>query len=463
MLRGEIKNLISHLSGDEHTWIDLKEDYSIDYARDNSAKSDFIQDIAALANTVGVEARLDLRYLDDNERYILVGVNDDGDPVGANEHLGEYTSILTVDPSVPQNIIADYLFPTPDVQIHKYDDQEPYFVLLIVSVTQSPPVTIQRNLENLREGDVYVRDGDRNRPATREDYEQFINFHLDKEREYVTEGLRQMVGIDIDYLRDLGRVEIDDESEDDPVVPVRPGDEGPTVQSSLRSPIDITSLTRELNADITKWRCRSNYSSSLEGLYEYYTNSGSIEPSIEKLAFLAQCAWRHAHIGAYWVGQMEDLDFFIEMLDRIDLRSFEGNNALHLGKFLAVTCSEDTTKEFVELTNLNTNYGSDYGSIVLRSAAESGPNDVLSTTGSYRAEHLENPDWNLENMDLDELTDVVRRVASELHHLAVNSPGVTPSGLKGWLRNAEIYIAYNFIEFDSDLDQKISHIITESD
>lgn len=97
MLRGEIEDLVSNLTGDEHTWIDFKQEYPIDYERDNSAKADFVQDIAAMANTVGVEPNLDLRYLNSDERYILVGVDNNGNPIGAGDDLGEYTSILEVD------------------------------------------------------------------------------------------------------------------------------------------------------------------------------------------------------------------------------------------------------------------------------------------------------------------------------------------------------------------------------
>jgi predicted HTH transcriptional regulator len=103
MLRSEIERLITELSGDEHTWIDLKRHYPIDEERGNKKKGDFIKDIAAMANTVSLEPEYGLRFLSEKERYILIGV-DDGttDIVGTTEDLDGYTSLLDTDTSTPQ-------------------------------------------------------------------------------------------------------------------------------------------------------------------------------------------------------------------------------------------------------------------------------------------------------------------------------------------------------------------------
>ena len=66
------------------------------------------------------------------------------------------------------------------------------------------------------------------------------------------DGIQQVVGMNIDYLRDLGEVREVEAEDDDNVIPVNPGEDGPDIQSSLIDPIEIDSVSRELNADVTK-------------------------------------------------------------------------------------------------------------------------------------------------------------------------------------------------------------------
>lgn len=454
MLRSEVEQLIEELTGDEHSWVDLKRHYPVDEERGNEKKADFIKDVAAMANAVSLQPNYGLRFLKEDERYILIGVDDSGNMVGTTEDLRDYTSLLEVDTSTPQNILADYLTPKPDVEIHKFDETEPYLIVIVVTTCGSPPVTISRELgDELSRGDVYIRDGDRNRPARREDYQDFVQYHLEKERDYITEGIQQVVGMNIDYLRELGEVrEVD--SDDENVIPVSPGDDGPTIQSSLINPIELDSVSRELNADVTKWRRRDRHSCSEESLYEYYTTTSRLDLTEEQLSFLVQSSWNNGHAGAFWVWKMESKESLLHAIKNTNIRSMDSNHTLYLGQLLAILCSKSTVEQLVEYTGMNDRSYRGHGSIVLRCAEESEPNHALRSTGTTEAEDLETEDWELSEMDPENLVDVIQTISSELHSIAVNSPETNPSGLKGWMRNAETYLAYQD-KVSDDLDERI--------
>lgn len=455
MIREEVEQLAIELSGDEHSWVDLKHHYPIDEDRGNDKRGDFIKDIAAMANTVSLQPSYDLRFLNKNERYILIGVDDSGDIVGTSESLDEYTSILGVDSSIPQNLIADYLTPTPNVKIHKYDDDEPKLCLIVIESINSPPVTINREIsDELSRGDVYIRDGDRNRPARREDYQNFIQYHLEQERDYITEGIQQVVGMNIDYLRELGEIrEVDEDGEN--VIPVSPGEEGPNIQSSLINPIELDSVSRELNADVTKWRRRDRHNCSEESLYEYYLNTSRLDLTEEQLSFLVQSSWNNGHIGSYWVWKMDSKESLLHAIENTNIRSMESKHSLALAKLLAFLGSESTVEDLVTYTNMNDRSYWGHGSLALRSAEESEPNHALRSANTTAAEDLESPDWELSTMDPEELIEVIMTVCSELHSIIDESPGSNPSGLKGWMRNAEIYLA-SHDGISEQLDERIA-------
>lgn len=444
MLREEVEELASELAGDEHTWVDLKHHYPLDEDRGKKKKADFIKDVAAMANTSLLDLDYNLRFLNKNERYIVIGVDDSGDLAGTKKQLGEYTSILEVDTATPQNTLADYLTPTPNVEIHKYDEREPYLCLVVIKSSDSPPVSISRELgSELSRGDVYIRDGDRNRPARREDYQDFVQFHLEKERDYITEGIQQVVGMKIDYLRNLGEVrEVDGDTKD--TIPVSPGENGPDIQSSLIDPIELDSVSRELNADVTKWRRRDRHNCNKESLYEYYLSASQLDLSEEQLAFLAQSSWNNGCLGSSWVWEMKSKESLLYAIENTNIRSMNSNYTRYLGQLLAALGLDTAVQDLVDYTEMNTfSYGG-HGSIVLRCAEETEPDCGLSSTGATASENFENPDWNLSAMNPEELIEAIETVSTELHSIISESPDSNPSGLRGWMRNAETYLAYKY-------------------
>jgi len=132
----------------------------------------------------------------------------------------------------------------------------------------------------------------------------------------------------------------------------------------------------------------------------------------------------------------------------------ESNQTLYLGQLLASLGSGYTVEQLVDYTGMNERSYRGHGSIVLRCAEESEPDHALRSTGATASDSFETPDWTLSTMDPDELTEVIETVCSELRSVIIESPEASPSGLKGWMRNAETYLAYQD-DLNDKLDERI--------
>jgi hypothetical protein len=151
---------------------------------------------------------------------------------------------------------------------------------------------------------------------------------------------------------------------------------------------------------------------------------------------------------------MDSKDTLLHAIENTNIRSMESNHTLYLGQLLACLGSESTVEKLVDYTGMNDNSYRGHGSIVLRCVEESEPNHSLRTTGTTAANDFETPDWNLSTMEPEELIEVVETICSELHSIIVESPDSNPSGLKGWMRNTETYLAYED-EMSDEIDERI--------
>jgi len=205
---------------------------------------------------------------------------------------------------------------------------------------------------------------------------------------------------------------------------------------------------------VTKWRRRDRHSCSEEGLYEYYHNTAQLDLTGEQLAFLVQSSWNNGHLGSFWVRKMDSKESLLHAIENTNIRSMKSNHTLYLGQLLACLGSESTVEQLVDYTGMNDNSYRGHGSIVLRCAEESEPNHALRTTGTTATEDFETSGWTLSTMGSEELFELIETVSSELHSIIVESPDSNPSGLKGWMRNAETYLVY-YDEISEELDERI--------
>lgn len=109
----EAIEVLSGLEGNEHKWVDFKQDYYIGGIEQKTAE--FVRDIASLANSIAF----------DSESFIFIGVNDDGGIVGVEEDCREQFEerprhIFSYDESDIQEIVDSNLEPAPSFSFHMY-------------------------------------------------------------------------------------------------------------------------------------------------------------------------------------------------------------------------------------------------------------------------------------------------------------------------------------------------------
>ncbi len=386
-----------------------------------------------MANSHHIEPDSSLEFLNNNTRYIVVGVEDNsGDIAGTQADIGPYTSILEVDSATPQNTITDYLTPKPNVEIQKFQESGPPLVLISIEISDDPPVTVNRQLDDyLARGDVYVRDGDRNKPAYRSDYVQFVEYKLEQMREYITEGIMKL---DLNSLHNKeGRVERPPTDED--AVPFRPSDEGPTIQSRLQTPVELDSLQQELYADLTKWRERSNYHCGSNTLYDYYINAHDLDFGVDALKFAAQSSWNNRLPGGYWVYRMEG-NHLVNLISRTSVSELNAYSKIALGRLLSQCCSRETIDAFIGAADMNTNTYQSHGSRIQRFVSEDGPDEVLASTVGGTIDFDTN---EVSSLNPDELQEEIRSTAEEI--VSGNSDR---SGLRKQITNLEIFLLQDF-------------------
>lgn len=180
MEKSTFEEKISTLSGEEHSWVDFKQDYyggGIKYR-----KAEFIKDVAALANTLSER----------DTRYIFIGVNSDGNIVGVNEEkIGNsekgQNHILAYNESKIRQIIDTYLSPSPELSLYTFEFGGDKAAALTIPRLEKGPCMTSKQIKDdnntyLRSGQIFIRKGTSNEIIDREYLEKIIKFELIQRR-----------------------------------------------------------------------------------------------------------------------------------------------------------------------------------------------------------------------------------------------------------------------------------------
>jgi hypothetical protein len=155
-IKEKIKNLLE--DGYECDFLDYK-------LKQYPAKltPNFIKDVMAMANS---------NY--EGDKFIIIGVNDEGEVVGIEENL-EF-----VDSAIYQDIILNYIEPDITIDYFKYTyDGKILGIIKIDGRNNNKPYLIKKEIISLKLGSCLVRKGSQNSPANRTDFD---NFYYNKEK-----------------------------------------------------------------------------------------------------------------------------------------------------------------------------------------------------------------------------------------------------------------------------------------
>jgi len=293
MDREEGKVLIDDPRGQEYTWVDFKQDYRV-LGHENVLK-DFIKDVAAMANTSSGR----------EEHYIIVGVNDDGELVGVSDRYEEGdgpSHILALDDAKIQNVIGEYLSPTPNITLYKFTSQSPKFGVLVINPIKKKPCVVSDSIESdgqtyLQKGLVFVRHGSRNAIALRGDLNEMIEERVLTRREDILEGIRRAADMGPEAVAQIGDVVQDDE--DGATIDI--GEDADFVLEERISREPVSGLDKQLDQDISQWATHGSVLIESESLWEYYASPDEISIDEEAAAFLTQASLQEKTTGIYWL------------------------------------------------------------------------------------------------------------------------------------------------------------------
>ncbi|MFK8215447.1 AlbA family DNA-binding domain-containing protein [Haloferax volcanii] len=294
MDKGELVDLISELSGDEHDWVDLKEDYHPGGYTEK--KAEFIKDISSLANVIS----------DQSQHYIIIGVNDFGDIVGIDEEQKEYPGggprhIASFDESDLQETISSNLSPAPNFSIETFDIDGCEVILLSVTPLAGAPCLVTKDLNDdsnntfLNRGTVFVRKGSGKKIADADDLQRIIDDRLQKRRSEILDGVRKAIDLGPEFVSRLSEFVPQDA---DITVSTSPESELEVAQRLTRDP--ATNLDELLNEDIGQWLHRGDLINK-KALYEYYSQSDELTLDSEAITFLTKSSIKSRFTGYYWM------------------------------------------------------------------------------------------------------------------------------------------------------------------
>lgn len=342
--------LIDELGGDEHEWIDFKQDYYIGGITPKTVE--FIKDISSLANT----------RTEHPAHYIVVGVTDSGDLVGISEEAENYEGsgprhIFSYDENNIQQIIDSNLNPAPEMSWSTYAKNGKQFGILTVTQLSAPPcVTAQDIFDDsgnrlLHKGLVYVRKGSGKKIAGREELETLIEDRINRQRDQILEGVHKAIEIGPEWIDRLGEALPDESSI--PLATAKSSDEADleVTQRLTRQP--ASTLDEQLNEDISQWKHRGDDFIERVPLYQYYAGVEDLDLDNVALEFLTQSSIKNDHLGFFWLMRASSDERKEIILNTPDIH----RRLRYAAKVLLLMDAEDIFDALMEQSSSNAKYG----------------------------------------------------------------------------------------------------------
>lgn len=305
MDRNNCLDLLEEVGSDEHSWIDFKEDYEVSGIA--MKKAEFIKDIASLANTVSER----------DQHYILIGINDEGQLTGIDNSRIDYRGegprhIFSLDESDIQEIVDEYLMPTPRFSFHRYEKDSKKFGAIVIKPLSEPPCLIDKDLYDsggtqcLHEGRIYVRHGSGKKIADIDDLGRIIDHRVQQRREDILSGIRKVVDLGPDFVEQFAT----SVPEGADIVVTTSGGEKDEADFKVQERLSRTpasTLDEQLNGDIAQWMGRGDDFIGSKALWEYYGNPSQLTIDKESVLFLTQSSLKNHTLGVFWLSYVDSV------------------------------------------------------------------------------------------------------------------------------------------------------------
>jgi hypothetical protein len=412
MNKTEAEELLSDLEGNEHAWIDFKEDYYIGGIA--KKKAEFIRDIASLANT----------RTSQEEHFLFIGVNDQGVKVGVSTNSETYDGagprhIFSYDGSDIQEIIDSNLNPAPTISWHTYDnDGDPFGILVVTPLNAPPAITNQDIYDNsgnrlLHEGLIFVRKSSGKMIAGREEVESLIEFRIRQQREEILDGINKAIQLGPEWIERLeGTFE---EGAEVPLTTAESSDEADMAVAQRITREPASTLDEQLNEDISRWKGRGDDFIDAGALWEYYASYEELRLDDVALRFLTQSAISNSQLGVFWL-EKTDEDIRKEILLETPNKH---HRIVRAGKALLLMDDTPTFDHLIDQSSANTSRADlQTCKQKLGNTVADRVNYLLKSGDGYSLKHN---DWEAEfrpqDLGEEEIRDLIPPVSKQLCEL----------------------------------------------
>lgn len=260
---------------------------------DNERKGKLVKLFNALSNV-----RADSPY-----RYVFVGFDEDGFQ-GVNRLGAEGGDhILDIDNAEIQNLINDYLEPSPDIKRYKITVSGSEGCILEVEREENRPVLIDQSVRIsdgketvVYEGQAYTRKGSRNTLMTNSEYRELI----ERRKQVMSEILEN-------FAADLSRVvSLPTEQLEELDLNVSSSEEGVPVKEIVTTDA-ASGVDEKLRTSVKNWnstggrRDEGELISSRTTIYEFYEKRDELDLTDETAEFLFRSCLENHQVGSEWL------------------------------------------------------------------------------------------------------------------------------------------------------------------
>jgi len=339
MRREDAIDLAEGLDGDEHVWVDCKEDYYIKGTE--YLEAEFVKDVQSLANAL----------CDRDKRYLLIGVDDGGDIVGvdseADDDSVDQRHILSFEADDLQDIVDARLSRAPQLSLSTFEKDGNRFAVLGVEGVEKPPIVTTSTLiddsgnTHLTENEIWVRKSSGKKEADKDELETLIEHRVDQVRDSLMSGIRRVVELDPDTIAAVGDLEPREGVEADITFEV--DEEGDYTVNSRLTGRTFNSLQTEVDSDLAKRERNPNHFIDKADLMRYYANSDEVPEDVEAISLYAESALNEWLPGTFWLSKLdvsEHRDFLKSVPDENPVRNT-------VCKSLLIADMEEAFEEYV--------------------------------------------------------------------------------------------------------------------
>ena len=447
MDKRDLLSLAEELGGDEHEWVDFKQDYFV--SGDGYHTAEFIKDVASFANTVSGE---DLHY-------IFIGFTESGELVGIDEDELEYSGdgrrhILSCDVADLRQDLSEHLIPTPDFSLHTFDEDGSQFAALCIKPLEQPPCVTSRKVHDnsgnrvMHKGAVYTRKSGGKKIIGRDDLEKIVRHRIELERDYVTEGLRRVVDIGPDKLAEIGTLKPNQTGNVDISYTVSEQGDYEVTQATVTRD-EFSSLEEELNSEIRKWKRRDSYLADFETLIDYYTNPSEITIDETSAKFLTLSSMDNWIPGIFWLNQVSETSQSEIVSEVVSEDMYP--SIYSACKVLLLQGQTDQLNEILDISDSISTYQMDCGKYRELVDEQIDPRCDYLFKDSYK--NLKYNDWEFQispaEMSTGDIVSAIPSVSEQLLAVVENGESSKKSDLKYGLVNLEIELAREIFDDSS--------------